>query len=300
MNVSPSQSGNIKIDENIQSAYPYSSIYANGTTVNLEAIPADGYDFAVWSGSVTSKDNPITLDMTCPKSVTALFAKKGKPNLIISIVGDGSVTPSVGIYTYDQVTVVNLTATPNAHYMFKDWTGDVADNKSASTTVTVDSTKNITANFSPVMHSLSIEIKGAGSVDPFGYTPKIYRYSEGSIVNITAIPDPGYEFYDWTGEVDDVLAAKTKLTMDSDKTIVANFSGPNGSTTSDTATTPGTETTTTSTSLSATVYTYPYTTPPPSGSNKSSGVLLGIYVTVPVVLIVSGSIWMIRRRKKRT
>jgi uncharacterized repeat protein (TIGR02543 family) len=59
----------------------------------------------------------------------------------------GSTDPAVGVHTYTESTVVNISATPAVGYDFDYWTGDVADPNSASTTVTMDDNKTVTANF---------------------------------------------------------------------------------------------------------------------------------------------------------
>jgi hypothetical protein len=58
----------------------------------------------------------------------------------------GTVTPSSGTY-YAANSVVNLTATPNANYVFSSWTGNVANANNASTTVTMNAPQSVTANF---------------------------------------------------------------------------------------------------------------------------------------------------------
>lgn len=60
----------------------------------------------------------------------------------------GTVTPPSGSYAAN--TVVSLTAKPSAGYVFSNWTGNVANPSSASTTVTMTGAQNVTANFSAV------------------------------------------------------------------------------------------------------------------------------------------------------
>jgi hypothetical protein len=58
--------------------------------------------------------------------------------------------PGKAMFTYDAGTVVSLKATPDAGYQFVNWTGNVstiANVTAASTTVTMNSSYNITANF---------------------------------------------------------------------------------------------------------------------------------------------------------
>jgi len=70
--------------------------------------------------------------------------------LTITSTAGGSVTPGVGAHTYSAGTAVNLTATPDADYVFVEWTGDVgtiADDEDATTTITMNGDYTITANF---------------------------------------------------------------------------------------------------------------------------------------------------------
>jgi uncharacterized repeat protein (TIGR02543 family) len=65
----------------------------------------------------------------------------------------GSVDPAGG--TYDDGTVVNLTATPAAGYQFAAWTGDLtgADNPA---TITMTANKNVTATFAEIPSAIPI------------------------------------------------------------------------------------------------------------------------------------------------
>jgi hypothetical protein len=65
----------------------------------------------------------------------------------------GTVAPPSGTY-YAANTVVNLSATPNPNYAFYNWTGNVANANSASTTVTMTAPQSVTANF--VLASLTV------------------------------------------------------------------------------------------------------------------------------------------------
>jgi hypothetical protein len=71
--------------------------------------------------------------------------------LVISSSEGGSVTsPGEGSFAYWEGAVVNLTAEPEEGYLFVNWTGDVetiADIESAATTITVNGTCSISANF---------------------------------------------------------------------------------------------------------------------------------------------------------
>ena len=72
-------------------------------------------------------------------------------NLTISSTLGGTVTtPGVGNFTYDEGTVVNLTAEPAEGYSFFNWSGNVntiVDVNSPATTITMNGHYFITANF---------------------------------------------------------------------------------------------------------------------------------------------------------
>jgi hypothetical protein len=65
----------------------------------------------------------------------------------------GVVTPPSGPFTAN--SIVPLTATPNAGFVFANWTGNVANPNSATTTITMNSAQNVTAKFVPVLLTAS-------------------------------------------------------------------------------------------------------------------------------------------------
>ena len=56
-------------------ANPSASTYPAGTVVQLTAMPASGWQFSNWSGSITGNANPTTILMDGTKSVTAVFVE---------------------------------------------------------------------------------------------------------------------------------------------------------------------------------------------------------------------------------
>ncbi|HUW44675.1 MAG TPA: hypothetical protein VMW50_02655 [Dehalococcoidia bacterium] len=54
----------------------------------------------------------------------------------------------------------------------------------------------------------------------------LFSYAEGTVVNLVAKPDAGYQFANWTGNVDtmaDAYAASTTITMNNNYYIIARF-----------------------------------------------------------------------------
>jgi len=147
-----------------------------------------------------------------------------------STAGGSVTTPGEGTFTYDEGAVVNLVATPGVGYLFVEWTGDVGtidDVYAASTTITMNSDYSITANFeeiSSVQYDLTTSSTAGGSVTTPG--EGVFTYGEASVVDLAAEAEEDYRFVEWTGDVgtvDDVYAASTTITMNSDYSITANF-----------------------------------------------------------------------------
>jgi hypothetical protein len=130
--------------------------YDVGTVVNLVATPDASYRFVEWTGDVGTIADvhaaTTAITMNGVYSITANFV--ATYDLTISAAAGGTVTtPGVGVFTYDEGTVVDLIATPGEDYLFVEWTDDVGtigDVHAATTTITMNATYSITANFEPV------------------------------------------------------------------------------------------------------------------------------------------------------
>jgi len=208
--------------------------YAAGTEVALLAEPDTGYEFVNWTGDVGTVANvneaSTTITMNADYSIQANFGEIGVTyTLTISSTTGGSVTePVEAISTHDSGTVVNLLAVADTGYQFANWTGDTADIANinvASTTITMNGNYTITANFEiGITYDLTVASGDNGSVTTPG--EGTFTYNASDVVNLVASPDTGYTFVNWTGEVGDVAnvnAASTTITMNGDYSITANF-----------------------------------------------------------------------------
>ena len=210
--------------------------YDEGEVVDLVAEAEEGFQFVNWTGDVDTIDDvevastTITVNGDC--SITASFGQipPEQWSLTTSSTAGGSVTvPGDGTFTYDVGTVVSLVATPATGYQFVNWTGDVvtiANVEAASTTVTMNGDYSVTANFERIPltgYTLTVAVSGSGL--PSGVVQQ-HTYAAGTVVQIVATPPCGYQFVDWTGDVDtiaDVNSSQTTITMNGDYFITANF-----------------------------------------------------------------------------
>jgi uncharacterized repeat protein (TIGR02543 family) len=203
-----------------------SNDYNSGTVVNITATAASGYTFLNWTGDVTDPNSSsTTIIMNSDKTVTANFVLIPTFDLTMQVSpgGGGTTTPSAGVHTYQEDAVVLIGASPSTGYTFTNWTGDVANPTSASTSVTMNSDKTVTANFELIpTYELTVQINpgGGGITTP---SAGVHTYQEDTVVPISASAASGYTFSNWTGDVANPTSASTTVTIDNDKTITANF-----------------------------------------------------------------------------
>ncbi|RJQ36456.1 MAG: hypothetical protein C4555_07455, partial [Dehalococcoidia bacterium] len=221
LNIAISGSGNVTPELG-------SHTYPVGTSVNITAAPASGWEFDSWTGDISTIANAssanTTILMNGDYSIRANFSQA---DLTIAVNGSGSVTPSVGTHTYPVGASANVTAIPAINWAFVNWTGDistVADVNSANTTITMNDDYTITANFNRIAGALTMAVSGSGNV-----TPELgdHTYPVGTSVNITAAPASGWEFDSWTGDTSTIAnasSANTTILMNGDYSITANFS----------------------------------------------------------------------------
>ncbi|MFO8109939.1 MAG: S8 family serine peptidase, partial [Thermoplasmata archaeon] len=103
---------------------PDQAEYEEGTTVELTATPASGWEFVEWTGDATGTSSTTTVTMDDDKTVTAVFAEVSTYTLTVNTDGDGSVDVDPDQAEYEEGTTVELTATPASGWEFVEWTGD--------------------------------------------------------------------------------------------------------------------------------------------------------------------------------
>ncbi len=217
VSVSPSGAGSVS---------PSGGEYKSGVQVTLTASPASGHTFDHWSGSASGTSPTITIIMNGDHEVKANFI--AQYDLTIDSTAGGNVSaPGEGLFPdYDAGTVVDLVAEADEGYLFVSWTGDIstlADVYDAESTITMNGDYSITADFVPV-YDLTISSNAGGSVTTPG--EGTFTHGAGTVVDLVARAEEGYDFVDWTGDVGTIAYVNyysTTITMDSDKSITANF-----------------------------------------------------------------------------
>ena len=158
--------------------------------------------------------------MNADKTVTANFTTVPTYVLTTAVSPSvaGTISPAAGDHTYNQGTIVPVTATANPGYAFSGWSGACTGTDPGACSVTMDAAKSVTANFTLLpTYVLTMATDGNGTTTPAvgGHT-----YPQGTVVPISAIPNSGYIFDSWTGDAD---CADGSVTMNAAKTCTANF-----------------------------------------------------------------------------
>jgi len=140
-------SGNVKIDYSTDNGLTWKAVIAN--------TPNDGvYEWTIPADpSTTCLVKVADADGAPEDQSDAAFTISGG-TFLLTMVADptdgGTTDPLPGDHVIDQDSVVDISAIPNSGYEFVSWTGDVSDPNSDSTTVTMNTDKTVTANFSMI------------------------------------------------------------------------------------------------------------------------------------------------------
>ncbi len=185
------------------SVAPFELNYEEGAQVLLVATASTSSTFTGWSGDVPEDQihsTVLTLLMNSNKVVIANF-DVARYGLNVKVTGDGSVTKTPDLGTYEYGSTVTLTAVPNNGLFFKGWSGDVQAGQETSPTLVVlmDTTKTLTATFGASnKNTLTVNTTGQGSVTK---NPDKTDFDPAEQVTLTAVPDSGWVFKRWTGNV---------------------------------------------------------------------------------------------------
>lgn len=188
--------------------------YVQGSYATLTASAASGYTFTGWSdGSVA---NPYTFLVNQSVNITANFSPSVQTTYTVSTsvdpAGSGIVT---GAGTYTDGDTVELIATPNEGYIFKNWSDG---GMYATRYFIIHNNVNLTAFFEEEENEydviLSVYPEGSGTVTGDG------TYERGETATIQAIPEEGYEFVNWS---DGNIANPRTVTVDHTIDLTANF-----------------------------------------------------------------------------
>jgi uncharacterized repeat protein (TIGR02543 family) len=189
-----------------------------GDYQTIEVLPNSGH----LRVTVTSEEATVEYVRSDTTRIAYTYTIEPPPTHDLTIAVDpaegGTTNPTVGVHSFVEDRVVNVTATPAAGYIFDHWSGDCTG--SGDCQVTMDSDQSVTAHFTGITHDLTVAVDpdGSGTTDP---AAGLQTYVEGTVVPITAAPADGYAFDHWSGAC--TGSGACQVTMDADQSIIAHF-----------------------------------------------------------------------------
>ena len=195
--------------------------YHYNETCTLTATPNTGYHFLNWSqgGNVVTTDNTFSFTVTHDSTFVANFEIN---NYEITATADPLVGGSVsGAGNYDHFDTCTLVAAPAVGYHFVNWTqGGTEVGTSLTYQFEVTGSAAFVANFEINSYDVTATSNPAegGTVSGDGI------YNHGSTVTMTAMPNTGYHFLNWSQNGNVITTDETfSFNITQDTAFVANF-----------------------------------------------------------------------------
>ena len=206
--------------------------YGDGTSVTVVATAAPGYKFSKWKqgGSNVSSTSSYTFTATADRALVATFT----PVFYVT----GTSNPTAGGTTeadspsYNPGDGGNIQAFPTAGWQFVNWTenGNIVGTSTTLNFTNVQANHGYVANF-----ALTGGVNIAASTTPAagGTTSGGGSYMIGDSVTVSAAPNAGYAFVNWTlGATIVSTSTSYTFTANTNCVLVANFATANTITTS--------------------------------------------------------------------
>jgi hypothetical protein len=209
---------------------PWLETYAKDTPVSLE-MPSDystadsRYYWYQWSDGVASRSRTVILSSDTTVTGTYVgpyyeltIASSPSSGIPFTLDGAAKATP-YSEWLYQGYYTVEMPAT----YSGQTWQRWMEDgNTDRTRTVSLTHSTTLTAVYSaPPTFLLTVFTLLGGSTNPPSGT---YRYEQGSVVTVNAIPESGWEFEYWELDGSNIGATNPlSVTMDRDHNLYANF-----------------------------------------------------------------------------
>jgi len=189
-----------------------------------EKCPGAGNDGTVWDMPYTldtdDKDNyPLVNPWTPPQAIKYIL------NITIDPIEGGTVNtvpgPDEEPNLYAEGTSVELIPDAEDGYTFASWDGTDGGLVDVDNKIIMTKDMNVTATFTQLEYTLTTTMSGTGSGDINRNNPgPAYHYND--VVQLTAVPDAGSEFTQWTGAITGITNPDN-VTITGNMTVDAEF-----------------------------------------------------------------------------
>lgn len=211
--------------------------YDEGDIVKLFAYPAEGLEFSHWQGDVDDMRSTETdVTMNNDKEVVAVFEEKTLEIIHVSNIDRKTIEYGTDFSDLNLPNRVEVILEDNStEELDVDWNKGSYDGQEAGTykiygdlilkdKITnpeeLSATIEITVQEEgEEIYTLSINIEGKGTVTPSEGT---HDYKEGEKVSVEALPEEGWIFDKWSGDIDS-SELRENIIMNEDKDITAEF-----------------------------------------------------------------------------
>lgn len=195
--------------------------YPTGELVDLEAIPANGYEFINWTenGIELSTDSVFSFIISGNISINAHFELKTYEVITLVEPETSGNTIGEGFYLHGETVIVE--AIPFDGYTFVNWTQDgLTESTDSIYSFSITSNKNLIANFELKNHTIKTSAQPIEGGNTIGDGTYLY----GTEVIIEAISKVGYNFINWTENGTEVSTDSIfSFVVLNDSEINANF-----------------------------------------------------------------------------
>ena len=210
LTVTTSEGGSVTIE-------PEKETYHRNEVVTLTAAADEGYFFEGFTGTAESTNLVMEITMDQNHEIAATFSLIPF-TLTVTTSEGGRVTIEPEKEAYREGEKVTLTAEPDDGYFFEGFTG-TAESTNLVMEITMDQDHEIAATFSLIPFTLTLTVGEGGTVT---VEPEKETYQKNEKVTLTAVPDEGFAFEEFTGTAESTNLV-LEITMDQDHEIEATF-----------------------------------------------------------------------------
>lgn len=212
--------------------------YNQGASVTVSATANTGYTFTNWTenGSVVSTNANYSFSATANRTLVANFTENSTPSDTYTVIT--YTNPTNGGYTigewddgefihFPAGSSVTLEAIPYSGYTFTNWTENSATGTIVSTnavyTFTINSNRVLYANFA-TSGGYTYTVAATANPTNGGTITGTGEYAYGTWATVTAIPNEGYTFVNWSENGTVFSTSQTyQFSVMYNRNLVANF-----------------------------------------------------------------------------
>ncbi|MBD3291336.1 MAG: hypothetical protein GF393_00320, partial [Armatimonadia bacterium] len=237
LSIARADAGAVRVD-GVLHTLPWQTTVPHGTSMTLEPVPNENRVFDCWSGAIPSgsdEANPLEITMDGDRAIDVHFKRKAwKLSILEAARGKVRVNGVLHDLPWEGNVLhgdtVRLDPVPDADWEFDQWSGDVPSGgiHADPMTFVMDGARTVRPHFRVARRTLTLGDADAGSVVVNGVLRELPWQSEmldGQSVTLKAVPDSGWLFDCWTGDVPagQENAATLSFTMEADMTLDPHF-----------------------------------------------------------------------------